>query len=213
MRNLMRRMMVRGKSPGGDGGVGGNPEEFKEDEESSSDSDEEDKDDVWEDPKGNLGSNEDPDLVTNRLQMRINLYSNDKMVANRVRCSILNLKKSAMEPTRKQIENSPIFALRGPKEGDKTISNIAVHWTSILANSNVLGDKHPKAYKPPEGWPKIYSWETFRSKASEVASKLWRNRRSTPSLVAVIPPEETEFRKSYFLNHLHKTSSIRWISV
>ena len=152
-------------------------------------------------------------MVTNRLQTRINLYSNDKMVANWVRCSILNLKKSAMEPTRQQIETSPIFRLRGPKEGGKTISNIAVHWISILANSNVLGNKHPKVYKPPEGWPKIYSWETFRSKALEVASKLWRNKRSSPSIVVVIPPEETEFRKSYFLNRLHKTSSIRQISV
>ena len=168
---------------------------------------------MLEDSKGSLRPNEDPDLVTNRLQTRINLYSNDKMVANWVRCSILSLKKSAMEPTRKQIETSPIFRLRGPKEGGKTISNIAVHWISILANSNALGNKHSKVYRPPEGWPIIYSWETFRSKAPEVASKLWCNRRSCLSIVMVIPPEETEFRKSYFLNWLHRTSSIRRISI
>ena len=118
-----------------------------------------------------------------------------------------------MEPTRKQVEDSPIFRLRGPKEGDRTISNIAGHWISILANSNVLGDKHPKVYKPPEGWPKIYSWETFKAKASEVATKLWHNKKSYPSIVVVIPPEETEFRKSYFLNRLHRVSSIGRISV
>ena len=94
------------KPPGGDGGEGGNPEEFEEDEESSSDSEEGNEDDMLKDSKGSLGSNEDPDLVTNRLQMRINLYSNDKLVANRVRCSILDLKNSAMEPTRKEIETS-----------------------------------------------------------------------------------------------------------
>ena len=202
-----------GELLGGEGGAGGNLEEFEEDEESSSDSGDEEEDDMLEDPKENLGPNEDPDLVTNRLQTRINLYSNDKMVANRVQCSILGLKLSAMEPTRKQVETSPIFRLQGLKEGDKTISNIAVHWISILANSNILGDKYPKAYKPPEGWPQIYSWESFRAKASEVASKLWRNRRSTPSIVVVIPPEETEFRKSYFLNRLHRIGSIRRVSV
>ena len=62
----------------------GNRKELEEDEESSSGSEGEDEDDVLEKPKESLGSNEDPDLVTNRLQKRINLYANDKMVANRV---------------------------------------------------------------------------------------------------------------------------------
>ena len=196
-----------------EGAKGGNLRELEEDEESSSDSDGDEEDDVLEEPRESLGSNEDPDLVTNRLQTRINLYAGNKMIANRIRCSILNLKRNAEEPTRMEIESSPIFKLRGPKEGDKTISNIAVHWISVLAHSNILGDRHPNAFKPPEGWPKIYSWETFRAKASEVASKLWRNRRTPPSIVVVIPPEESEFRKSYFLNRLHKISSINRISV
>ena len=69
----------------------GNQKDLEEDEEGSSDSDEEEEDDVLEEPKESLGSNEDPDLVTNRLQTRINLYAGDKIVANRVRCSILDL--------------------------------------------------------------------------------------------------------------------------
>ena len=191
----------------------GNQKDLEEDEEGSSDSDEEEEDDVLEEPKESLGSSEDPDLVTNRLQARINLYAGDKIVANRVRCSILDLRKDAEEPSRMEIEASPIFRLRGPKEGDKSISNIAVHWITILANSNILGNKHPNAFKPPEGWPKIYSWETFRAQAPEVASKLWRGRRTSPSIVVIIPPEESEFRKSYFLNRLHKIGSIKRVSV
>ena len=73
-----------GELPDGAGGVGGNPEEFEEDEESSSGSGDEEEDDMLEDPKENLGPNEDPDLITNRLQTRINLYSGTKMIAKRV---------------------------------------------------------------------------------------------------------------------------------
>ena len=187
--------------------------DLTEDDESSSCSEGADGDDVLEEPPEVLSANEEPDYIANRLQMRINLYSGDKMVANRVRCSILNLKRNADEPTRKEIETSPIFKIRGPKEGDKSISNIAAHWISVLAHSNVLGDRHPNAFKPPDGWPKIYSWETFKAQAPEVVSKLWRNKRGLPLIVVIIPPEESEFRKSYFLNRLHKISSIKRVSV
>ena len=164
-------------------------------------------------PEPQIGPEEDPDLIRSCLQKRIGLYLDDSMIASQLRCSILGLGRGIMEPSRKDVESSPIFQLRSPKDGEKNISNISGLWISLLADSNVLGDGHPKEFMPPKGWPKIYSWETFQKNALEIVSKVWSNQKNHPSLVVVVPPEEAKLSKSYFLDRLHKRSSISQVSI
>ena len=103
------------------------PENNEEEETSSSSKEEEDELSVLEPPEIKVGKEEDANLVKNRLQKRISLYTSDKLIASQIQCTILGLKGGVSQPSWKQIENSLIFQLRGPKQGDKTISNISGH--------------------------------------------------------------------------------------
>ena len=152
-------------------------------------------------------------MIKNRLQKRISLYTSDKLIASQIWCDILGLKGGVSQPSRKQVEGSPVFQLRGPKQGDKTISNISGHWISILADYKALGDAPLGQFKPPEGWPTVYSWESFRKYAPNVVKKLWVQRKNRPSLVVLVPSDLAEVPASFFLENLHKLESIRRKSV
>ena len=139
------------------------PDNEGEDVEDSSSTEEEGGEDLSmvEPPEIIVGKEEDPNLIKNRLQKRISLYTSDKLIASQIRYDILGLKGGVSHPTRKQVEGSPIFQLRGLKQGDKVISNISGLWISVLADYKALGDAPLGQFKPPEGWPTVYSWESL----------------------------------------------------
>ena len=187
------------------------PEDEGDDGEDSSSTEEEGRKDLSmvEPPEIVVGKEEDPNLIKNRLQKRISLYTSDKLIASQIRCDILGLKGGVSHPNRKQVEGSPIFQLRGLKQGDKIISNISGHWISILADYKALGDAPLGQFKPPEGWPPVYSWESFRKYAPNVVKKMWAQRKNRPSLVVLVPSDLAEVPASFFLENLHKLESIR----
>ena len=154
-----------------------NDDEPNNEEESSSSSEEEEEMSVLEPTNIKVGKEDDANLVTNQLQKRISLYMANKIIASQVWCSILGLKAGISQPSQKQIESSPLFQLCGPKQGDKTISNISGHWVSLLADSKVLGDAPLGEFKPPSNWSAIYLSESLRKYAPDVVKDIWPQKR------------------------------------
>ena len=129
---------------------------------------------------------------------------------SQVWCSILGLKGGVSQLSWKQVGSSPIFQLRGPKQGDKTIAG---YWISSLVDLKALGDAPLDKFIPPASWYTVYSCESFQKYAPDIVKEVWSQSRGRPSMVVLVPADLAEVPPSFFLDNLHKKESIRRKSI
>ena len=112
---------------------------------------------------GNKGRDEDYSLMgykkSDMIRFLCNpLYLQDSDGVQEVQGYILGLDKG-IKPTRRQVNQSPLFKLRPPPPGEEKNPGVIVadYWIEILTEEGMLGDCHPKDYLPPEGYGKLYT--------------------------------------------------------
>ena len=160
---------------------------------------------------GNEGRDEDYDPTGYKRSdiirfLRNPLFMQDSELAQEVRGCILGLDPN-LRPTKRQVNRSPIFKLRPPPPGEEKmpLTNVSEYWIDILSDEGALGDRHPKEYKPPEGYGKLYTWDGIRTHCS-TALNAWKDDQTPGSLILLVPAlaSGTRIGGDYGLSNFHE---------
>ena len=163
---------------------------------------------------GNEGEDEDYDPTGYKRSEMIRflcnpLYFQDSDGAQEVWGRILGLDKG-VKPTKRQINQSPLFKLKPPPPGEEKNPGIIVvdYWIDILTEEGTLGDCHPKDYHPPAGYGKLYTWDGLRTHCPSALSA-WKDDQVPPSLILLVPAlaSGTRIGGDYGLSNFHEVEA------
>ena len=174
-----------------------------------------DNDDIEEVPTKKARKDVPEDLKTLN-DVRWRLYRKDFKSVDKVQARILKLDEGE-EPTRKQIETSPIFQLRkASSSSDKSKSfpaSIGKHWIPYLEKKGLLANCKPRDWVPRDGWLPLYKRLDVTNYVSRIDSLLRKDKEKYP-LIAVVPPN-LNFRgeKEYIIKELHFLDSLNRVQI
>ena len=174
-----------------------------------------DDDDIEEVPAKKARKDVPEDLKTlNDVWWR--LYCKDFKSVDEVRVHIRKLDEGE-EPTRKQIETSPIFQLRkassSSDESKSFPASIGKHWIPYLEKKGLLANCKPRDLVPRDGWLPLYKRSDVTNYVSRIDSLLRKDKEKYP-LIAVVPPKlNFGGEKEYIIKELHFLDSLNRVQI
>ena len=157
-----------------------------------------------------------PEDLKTLNDVRWRLYHKDFKSVDEVRARILKLDEGE-EPTRKQIETSPIFQLRkassSSNESKSFPASIGKHWIPYLEKKGLLANCKPRDWVPRDGWLPLYKRSDVTYYISRIHSLLRKDKEKYP-LIAVVPPNlNFGGEKEYIIKELHFPDSLNRVQI
>ena len=144
------------------------------------------------------------------------LYRKDFKSVDEVRARILKLDEGE-EPTRKQIETSPIFRLRkassSSDESKSFPASIGKHWIPYLEKKGLLANCKPRDWVPQDGWLPLYKRLDVTNYISRIDSLLRKDKEKYPLIVVVPPNLNFRGEKEYIIKELHFPDSLNRVQI
>ena len=150
-------------------------------------------------------------------------YLQDTDEARLVRGCILGL-PDWKEPTQRQVDRFPLFALRKPpdvlaqkenkdKEADDGgETDVSDHWMSFLKRKGALGDCKPDDFVPPQNFLKFYTVAGLRAHIPQVVAS-WKGNQVMPHFIVLVPRNTTSIAKDHFINCFHTLAALKRYSL
>ena len=85
---------------------------------------------------------------------------------------------------------------------------MADYWIDILTDEGALGNNHPKDYRPPTGYGKLYTWDGLRTHCPS-ALNVWKDDQVPGSLILLVPAlaSGTRIGGDYGLSNFHEVEA------
>ena len=174
-----------------------------------------DDDDIEEVPAKKARKDVPEDLKTLN-DVRWGLYRKDFKSVDEVRARFLKLNKGE-EPTRKQIETSPIFKLRkassSSDESKSFPASIGKHWIPYLEKKGLLANCKPRDWVPRDGWLPLYKRLDVTNYVSRIDSLLRKDKEKYPLIAVVSPNLNFGGEKEYIIKELHFPDSLNRVQI